>query len=67
MRNDQAYQPDDPLLDQTQIIAYLQISRTQFWRVRGSGDFPKPLQLSQGVSRWRQSQLLEWLRRKEQS
>ena len=38
MRNDQAYQPDDPLLDQTQIIAYLQISRTQFWRVRGSGD-----------------------------
>jgi predicted DNA-binding transcriptional regulator AlpA len=25
------------------------------------------LRLSQGVSRWRQSQLLEWLRRKEQS
>ena len=67
MQNDQTYLADDPLLDQTQIIAYLQISRTQFWRVRCSGDFPKPLQLSRGVSRWRLSQLLEWLRRKEQS
>lgn len=67
MRNDNFHRPDDPLLDQRQIINYLGISRTQLWRVRRTGDFPAPLHLSPGICRWRQSQLLEWLRRKEHS
>jgi prophage regulatory protein len=66
MRNDQSYRPDDPLLDQRQIINYLGISRTQLWRVRRAGGFPTPLHLSQGISRWRLSQLQDWLQQKEQ-
>lgn len=66
MRDDQSYRLDDPLLDQRQIINYLGISRTQLWRVRRAGDFPTPLNLSQGINRWRLSQLQDWLQRKEQ-
>lgn len=58
-------QLEDPLLDQTQIAALLGISRTQFWRIRGTDDFPQPLKLSRGIRRWRRSQLLLWLRSKD--
>ena len=58
---------DDPLLDQKQIIAYLGMSRTQFWRIRRTGDFPSPLQLTQGIRRWRRSQLVQWLHAKRGS
>ena len=62
---DQSQMRRDRALDQRQIITYLGISRTQFWRVRRAGDFPTPLHLSQGICRWRRSQLQEWLQRKE--
>lgn len=64
MSQDQPYRPDDPLLNLDQIIDYLNISRTQFWRLRGAGDFPEPLRLSKGIRRWKLSQLQDWLNRK---
>jgi predicted DNA-binding transcriptional regulator AlpA len=64
MHQDQPYYPDDPLLNVDQIIAYLNISRTQFWRLRGTGDFPQPLRISKGILRWKLSQLHDWLNRK---
>ncbi len=51
----------DPLLTQAQVSKMFRISRTQFWRIRTSSNFPPPIQISPRIIRWRLSDIENWL------
>jgi predicted DNA-binding transcriptional regulator AlpA len=56
---------EDLLFSQRQITSQFGISRTQLWRLRRTGNFPPPLQLSVGIQRWRRTDILAWLKSRE--
>lgn len=43
-----------------EVSAWYAVSRATIWRWVAEGHFPKPIKFSQGCSRWRRSDLLEW-------
>lgn len=52
---------DDPLLRHGDVARKLGVASATLHRMRAKGDFPAPLQLSEGVIRWRESAVDKWI------
>ena len=53
------------ILSQKEITIKLGISHTTLWRLRRSGDFPQPIQLSLRRIGWRQDEVEEYLKSRQ--
>ncbi|MDO6482007.1 helix-turn-helix transcriptional regulator [Shimia thalassica] len=49
---------DERFLKDTEVAARFGVCRQTIWRWAAIGDFPQPIKLSAGVTRWRRSELL---------
>lgn len=54
----------ETLLCRKQVMKFLAVSSTQFWRLRRFHSFPEGIMLSPGIRRWRMSAMIEWLERR---
>ena len=52
---------EDRLLNAKEVSALLGVSRTTLHRLVSANKFPKPLRVGLRASRWRRSQVLEWM------
>ena len=52
-------------LSQKEITIKLGISHTTLWRLRRSGDFPQPIQLSSRRIGWREDEVEEYLKSRQ--
>jgi predicted DNA-binding transcriptional regulator AlpA len=55
---------DIRLLDARGVAALLSISPRSVWRWCAVGDFPRPIRLAHGVTRWRLADVRRWLDRR---
>lgn len=53
--------PPSDLLTEAEVRALLRVSRSTFYRMRRKGSFPKPVQLSESIQRWRRSDVIAHL------
>jgi predicted DNA-binding transcriptional regulator AlpA len=51
----------DRLLPRRTVEEITGLSRNQILRLRRRGDFPDPLEASEGAARWKLSEILEWM------
>jgi predicted DNA-binding transcriptional regulator AlpA len=61
----QVLSPDldaERLIDRAEFQALLGIGQSTFERLKASGRFPRHLELSRTLHRWRLATVLEWLR-----
>lgn len=56
-----APQTQPKYLRQRQLLEHLPFSAATLWRMVGSGDFPKPIKLSERVTCWLWSDVEEYL------
>ncbi len=56
--------PSPPLLTQKDVACYLGIGPRTVQRMVSAGEFPPPIPISSGRSRWRQSDVDAWLDRR---
>lgn len=58
--------PDSALIRQSALIPFvIPWSGPTLWRRCKSGDFPKPVKLSAGITAWRVGEVRAWLKSKE--
>lgn len=51
----------DTLLTLPEVTKATHLSRSAIYRRMNGGDFPRPLQLSTNVIRWKRAEIAEWL------
>ncbi|MDZ7895358.1 MAG: AlpA family phage regulatory protein [Sphingobium sp.] len=56
--------PGERLLRLRDVLDRVGLSTTTLYRRIRAGEFPKPMKLSAGVSRWRESQVDGWIAEK---
>jgi len=56
---------DNTYLSDKQLAARFGNSRASVWRWTKTTNFPQPIKLSQGCTRWRLSEIEEWEKAKE--
>ena len=56
-----------PLLTQDDLACYLRVAPRTVKRMVAAGELPPPIPISAGRSRWRRSDIDEWLDRREAS
>lgn len=49
------------LLQVRAVAALVGMGKSTIWRKAKNGDFPKPVQVSAGITRWKLSEVNEWL------
>ena len=49
------------LLQVRAVALLVGMGKSTIWRKAKSGDFPKPVQVSAGITRWKLSEVNEWL------
>lgn len=54
-------------LNQKLVMERLSISRSTLWRWTSENNFPKPLKLSPGCTRWRLIDIEQWEEAREQN
>lgn len=54
-------------LSDAQIAARIGVSRNSVWRWVRNGTFPKPIKLSERVTRWRASEVEAWAAERERA
>lgn len=64
--NDQIHDPSlsqsPVLLTVDELSELLKVSKRTIWRMRSSGQIPKPVRIGGGV-RWRQSEIENWIKK----
>jgi len=53
--------PDAAFIRQPQVLSVVPFSAGTLWRKVGSGDFPKPVKLSERVTAWKVGSVRKWL------
>lgn len=46
---------------QAQLLEILPFSAATLWRKAKSGDFPRPIKLSERITAWKVAEVLEWI------
>lgn len=55
----------DKFLNDKKIADALGIHRVTLWRWSREGKFPKPVKLTNGSTRWKESEILNWQKQME--
>mgnify|MGYP001454397766 CR=1 FL=1 len=63
--NGAATQPVDRLIYWPEVANIVPLSRVSVWKLRQSGDFPRPVKLTANRIAWRLSEVMEWVRTRE--
>jgi prophage regulatory protein len=53
--------PETGFVRQKLLLRVIPFSKTTLWRRVQSGEFPKPVRLSQGITAWRAEDLRRWI------
>ena len=56
---------EDRFLRETEILKMTGISRTTRWRLENRGEFPKRYKISDGITAYKESEILEWIESRE--
>lgn len=51
----------DTFLTVKKVAAHVGVSVSSVWRMARENEFPKPIKLSSQVTRWRKSEVQEWM------
>lgn len=51
----------DTFLTVKKVAAHVGVSVSSVWRMAREDEFPKPIKLSSQVTRWRKSEVQEWM------
>jgi len=54
-----------PLLTDRQVATLLNVSRSQVWAKAKTGEWPRPIKLSDRVTRWKASDILSLIKQRE--
>jgi predicted DNA-binding transcriptional regulator AlpA len=59
--------PDTGFLRQSQVLAFIPISKSTLWRRIQARTFPEPVKLSERVTVWRAEDIRNWINQQGQS
>lgn len=57
----------DPIMRRRQVEAWIGLSRSSIYAAMARGEFPRPIRISRKAVGWRQSEINEWLSRRDRS
>lgn len=58
---------DDRILRRKDVEAQIRLSRSTIYSAMAQGQFPRPIRIGRKAVGWRQSEITEWLNRRERS
>ena len=63
--NTATVRPADRLIYWPEVASIVPLSRVSVWKLRQSGEFPRPVKLTANRIAWRLSEVMEWVRTRE--